>query len=206
MRYFSGWQLDAYFKRLEELNAQELDHSAGRVAFEERRNSALLIAHLAEMARRPQVVLALGYQGLYDYCQRRLRLSEGSIWLRVQVARVARRFPQLLMALLTKRVCLTVAGLLAPYLREENVEILLNRCSGKRKREVEEILVELRERKVFEPSLRRRDEGTEGCGRGGLPVSSSRPGRRSTTSASRRTGSSATSSSAWRKCSGSGTR
>ena len=66
-----------------------------------------------------------GYKNLFDYCMRRLGLSEGSVALRIQVANVSRRFPQILVALAESRLSLSVAGRLAPHLQEENV---LTRC------------------------------------------------------------------------------
>jgi hypothetical protein len=58
------------------------------------------------------------------YCLERLGLSEGSVSLRIHVANVARRFPQVLAAIAEGRIRLSVAGRLAPHLNEENVEDL----------------------------------------------------------------------------------
>ena len=99
--------------------------------------------------------LECGYKNLFDYCVRRLQLSEGSVALRIQVANVSRRFPQLLIALAENRLSLTVAGLLAPVLTESNVERLLGDCAGMTKREAEECLVTLQPKPVFAPSIRK---------------------------------------------------
>jgi len=82
-------------------------------------------------------------------------LSEGSVALRIQVANVSRRFPQLLAALAENRMSLTVAGLLSPVLTVDNVEKLLADCAGMTKREAEEHLVALRPKPVFTPSIRK---------------------------------------------------
>ncbi len=74
------------------------------------------------MAER-NAAIERGYKNLFDYCMRRLGLSEGSVALRIQVANVARRFPQILVALAEGRLSLSVAGRLAPHLQEENVGI-----------------------------------------------------------------------------------
>ena len=97
----------------------------------------------------------MGYKNLFDYCVRRLRLSEGSVALRIQVANVSRRFPELLEALARNRMSLTVAGLLAPVLTESNLEKLLSDCAGMTKREAEQHLVALRPKPVFTPSIRK---------------------------------------------------
>jgi hypothetical protein len=75
--------------------------------------------------------------------------------LRIQVANVARRFPQVLAALAEGRISLSVAGRLAPHLSEENVERLLRDSAGMTKRAVEEYLVGLRAKPVSRPSIRR---------------------------------------------------
>jgi hypothetical protein len=148
-------EIKAYFETLEGLSAEELSESVEKLVRTEKRNVALVIAHIAEMSRR-KAELACGYKNLFDYCVRRLRLSEGSVALRLQVANVSRRFPQILVALAENRISLTVAGHLAPHLREDNVDKLLSDCAGMTKRAVEEYLVALRPKAVFSPSIRKR--------------------------------------------------
>jgi len=143
-----------YFERLEGLPTEELDRSAEKLVRAERRNAALVIAHIAEMSRR-KGHLERGYSNLFEYCNRRLHLSEGSVALRIQVANVSRRFPQILVALFENRMSLTVAGLLAPVLTEGNAEKLLADCAGMTRREAEEYLVALRPKPVFTPSIRK---------------------------------------------------
>ena len=142
-----------YFETLEGLSTEELDRSAEKLVRAEKRNLALVIAHIAEMSRR-KGQLERGYKNLFEYCTRRLHLSEGSVALRIQVANVSRRFPQILVALAENRISLTVAGLLAPVLTESNVEKVLGDCVGMTKREAEEYLVTLRPKPVFAPSIR----------------------------------------------------
>ena len=147
-------KLKTYFERLEGLTTEELDHSVEKLVRAEKRNVALVIAHIAEMSRR-KGHLERGYKNLFDYCVRRLGLNEGSVARRLQVANVSRRFPQILIALVENRISLTVAGLLAPHLHEENVERLLSDCAGMTKREAEEYLVALRPKPVYAPSIRK---------------------------------------------------
>src|SRR2546428_705118 len=145
----------AYFERLEGLSTEELDRSVAELVRAENRNVALVIAHIAEISRR-RGELERGYPNLFEYCVRRLNLSEGSVALRIQVANVARRFPQVLASLAEGRISLSVAGRLAPHLVEENVEGLLQDCAGMSKRAVEEYLVALKPKPAFEPSIRKR--------------------------------------------------
>ena len=95
----------------------------------EKRNVTLVIAHIAEMSRR-KGHLERGYKNLFDYCVRRLRLSEGSVALRIQVANVALRFPQILVPLAENQLSLTVAGMIAPHLRAENDAAVFHRSSA----------------------------------------------------------------------------
>src|SRR3990172_9973014 len=147
-------KLKTYFERLESLSTEDLDRSVEKLVRAEKRNVALVIAHIAEMSRR-KGHLECGYKNLFEYCTRRLNLSEGSVALRIQVANVSRRFPQLLVALTENRVSLSVAGLLAPVLTESNIAKLLSDCAGMTKREADECLVALRPRLVFAPSIRK---------------------------------------------------
>src|SRR4029453_5165877 len=114
----------------------------------ENRPVADVIAHLAEISRR-KAALERGYPSLFEYCVRRLGLSEGCTALRIQVSNVARRFPQILAALGDGRISLSVAGRLAPHLRDDNAETLLSDCAGMTKREVEEHLARFSPRPVI---------------------------------------------------------
>ena len=163
-----------YFGKLERLSDGELDRpafalrasarpsrslgvgwSAEKLVCAEKQNVAQLIAHIAEMSSR-KVALELGYKSTFHYCVERLRLSTGSVASRIHVANVSIRFPQLLVALAENRISLTVAGLLAPHLSEDNVDKLLADCAGMTKKEVLEYLVRIEPKPVFEPSIRRR--------------------------------------------------
>jgi hypothetical protein len=148
-------KVKAYFRTLEDLSTEALDRSAEATVRAEKRNVALVIAHIAEISRR-KAELECGYKNIFDFCTRRLKLSEGSVARRLQVANVSRRFPQLLVALAENRISLTVAGLLAAHLREDNVDRLISDCTGMSTREVEEYLVALKPKPVFKSTIRKR--------------------------------------------------
>ncbi len=48
-------QIKAYFESLERLSTEELDDSIEKLVRVEKRNVALMIAHIAEMARRKAI-------------------------------------------------------------------------------------------------------------------------------------------------------
>ena len=144
----------SYFTKLEALNDAELDRSAERLVSSENRSVAGLIAHLAEMSTR-KTALKLGYKNLFDYCSRRLNLSEGAIPARVHVAKVCRRFPQILVALAEGRVSLTVAALIAPHVNDDNIDTVIHDCTRKTCEETKLYLVRLTPKPVFQPSIRK---------------------------------------------------
>ena len=149
-----------YLENLSTLSTAELDRSAVELVGAEKQHVARVIAHIAEIARR-KGDLEQGYPNLFEYCVRRLGLSEGSVALRIQVANVCRRFPQVLSALASGAIRLSVAGRLAPYLTAATVEKLLQDAAGMTRREVEEYLVSLSPRPVLEPAIRRRPSRRE---------------------------------------------
>ena len=148
----------AYFTALESRTNEELDRTARELAVSEKQEAARLVAHITEIGRR-DYHLELGYKNLFEYCVKRLNLSEGSVYRRTQVARVCRRFPQILDALFAGRLHLTGASLIAPHLTEDTVETLIAQAAGKTKRQLERLRVTLAPKKTFEPSIRKQPPG-----------------------------------------------
>src|SRR5580765_7117716 len=136
------------------LSDDELVAEVQSLVQSERHATAQLVAHLAELDRR-RLYLGAGFSSLFAYCTGVLRLSENEAYNRIEVARVARRFPVILDKLLDGSVSITTVRLLAPYLTEESREALLAAASGKRKREVEELIARHSPRPDVAPSVRR---------------------------------------------------
>jgi 5-methylcytosine-specific restriction endonuclease McrA len=78
-----------------------------------------------------------GYTSMHAYCVEKLGLSDDATWKRLQVAKRARQFPVLYVALKEGRVHLTGLNLLAPYLTADNVDELVAAAGGLRKSEIE---------------------------------------------------------------------
>ena len=127
---------------LRRLSDSELIARVKRLAARERRASALLVAHLAELGTR-DVHLRAGFSSLFVYCRDALAFSEHEAYNRVEVARAARRFPVILELLAAGSVNLTTVRLLGPHLTPENHDRVLESARGKRKAEVEEIVARL---------------------------------------------------------------
>lgn len=145
---------EASFERLKNLSNDELDRLAHRIVRVEKRNVAETIAHLFEISKR-RLHIELGFSSLFEYCVKRLGLSEGSTWRRIQVAKICQKFPLVLEYLAENRLTLTVAALLCPHLENRNVKELLTDCENKTKRQVEAYLVALKPKPEFEPTIRR---------------------------------------------------
>ena len=110
-----------------------------------RRVEADLIAHIAEVDAR-RLYAREATPSMFAYCTERLHLSEGETFLRIQVARAARRHPVLLKVLADGRVHLTGLGKLVPHLTLDNRDELLDKATHRSKREIEELVAALQPR------------------------------------------------------------
>lgn len=108
----------------------------------ERTTMGEVVAHLAELDTR-DLHLRAGYGSLFVYCRDALRLSESEAYNRIEAARAARRFPVILELLEEGSINLTTVKLLARHLTPENHREVLESARGKRKAQVEEIMVGL---------------------------------------------------------------
>ena len=139
---------------LRRLSDGELVARVKKLAAQERRATALLVAHLAELDTR-DVHLRAGYSSLFSYCREVLALSEHEAYNRIEVARAALRFPVVLDLLAAGSVNLTAVRLLAPHLTPENHRTVLESARGKKKVEIEEIVARLSPRPSAPTSLRK---------------------------------------------------
>jgi hypothetical protein len=109
----------------------------------EREASARLIALLMETDSR-KLYAGQGYGSLFTYCVQVLHLSEHAAYLRIEAARLGRRFPAILEKLASGSLHLTAVSLLGPHLTPENHVALLDEARHKSKREVEQLIARLR--------------------------------------------------------------
>ena len=140
------------------MRAYSLTHLSDRVLLRQvafivsrdRRITAVLLAHLAEIDTR-RLYLALGYPSMHAYCVGELRFSDDAAYKRIQAARAARRFPQLFAAVEDGRLHLTAVRLLAPHLTAENADELISAATHNRTVDIETWLA--RRFPSAEPSL-----------------------------------------------------
>jgi hypothetical protein len=107
-----------------------LDHLAGH----ERETTAEIVAHLAALDERRSLYAARGYSSLFAYCREALHLSEDETCNRIEVARAARKFPEILERLASGELNLTAVRLLANHLTPRNCEDVLARAADKLRR------------------------------------------------------------------------
>jgi hypothetical protein len=131
------------FSALYELANEALLEETGRLAGNERRSTAELIAAIAEVDVRG-LHLAEGCSSIFMYCTKVLHLSEHAAYDRINAARMARKFPVILARLAAGSLTLTSLTLISPYVTPDTCEELLDRVAFKTKREVEALVADLR--------------------------------------------------------------
>jgi 5-methylcytosine-specific restriction endonuclease McrA len=114
---------------------QGIEESLGQ----ERSAQAEFIRYLGEVDKR-ELYLKEGYGSLYRFCMKRLKLSRSSTLKRIQVARLSRRFPEVLGLVGEGRVHFSALSLLAPHLTEANCARLFAMAEGQSELKVAELL------------------------------------------------------------------
>ncbi|HET6897552.1 MAG TPA: hypothetical protein VFK70_04355 [Vicinamibacteria bacterium] len=121
----------------------------------EREATAELVAHLAELETRASLYAAHGYGSLFTYCTDVLKLSEDAACNRIKAARTCRRFPVILDALASGALSLAAVRMISPHLTSENHVAVLARASGRRLREIDDLIAELAPRPDVPSSVRK---------------------------------------------------
>src|SRR5215510_7717422 len=101
------------FWKLEHLSHSQLLESLANVIQVQRRALAELIAHLGEVEDR-RLHRQAAHSSMFDYCAARLGMSEDEACRRIDLARLARRFPALFPLLAAGEMSLSVALVLKP--------------------------------------------------------------------------------------------
>jgi hypothetical protein len=119
------------------MSDEALAASLSSVCADEQRLLARLLRHLVEVEDR-RLHLKAACSSMFDFCVRRLGMSEGGAFRRINAARLVRRLPGLLGAIERGELHLSSMVLLRDHLTPANVEELVAATRGKSKREVEE--------------------------------------------------------------------
>ncbi len=106
---------------------------------QKRRILAELVAHLAEVEQR-RLHLTGAHGSLFSYCVHVLGMSEDEACRRIELARLARKYPALFSELASGRISLSVALLLKPFLSADNQRELIAAAAGASLRTARELL------------------------------------------------------------------
>jgi hypothetical protein len=128
---------------LKSISDDELLRRLSELLKQSRRVEAELVAHIGEVDAR-RLYARNACSAMFVYCTEVLHLSEAEAYLRIVVARAARQHPILLEMLGDGRLHLSGIERLAPHLTESNRDELLARAAHKTKRQIEELIVELK--------------------------------------------------------------
>jgi hypothetical protein len=101
-----------------------------------------LVVYIAEVDARG-LFAELAYSSIFHFLTQELHMSEGQAALRMNAARLVRKFPVIVSKLASGAVHLTALRQISRFLTDENHLQLLERVRGKSKREVEKLVVEL---------------------------------------------------------------
>jgi hypothetical protein len=158
--------------RVRALSNEALLQGLGDVLGSSRRLVALVLVHLGEVEER-RLHLLTGYPSMFEYCTIRLGMSDDEACRRIDVARLVRRFPELLGPLASGLLSLSVAALLKHRLTDANRVPLIAAVSGKTIRQAREVLVAWFPEPDVPPSIRKLPEQRAAIGVGEQPVADS---------------------------------
>jgi HNH endonuclease len=143
--------------RFEYLTDDQLLVETKRLVACERSATAAVLRSLMEIDAR-RLYLREGCSSLFTYCTQVLHLAEGAAYNRIEAARAARRFSELLVALEDGALTLTAVRLLAPHFTPDNHRELIARARHKSKRDVELLVAALAPRAPVATVVRRLPE------------------------------------------------
>ena len=114
-------------------------HDFTALVARDRRNTAALLAHIAEIDAR-HLYLRAGFESMRAYCVRALHLTEDAAAKRLQVARLARELPTLFPAIADGRLHLRAVLRLSARLTRTNVDEWIAAAANKSISEIDELI------------------------------------------------------------------
>jgi hypothetical protein len=125
--------------KVADLSDAQLLESLKSLCGQDRAVLARLLAHLVEVEER-RLHLEAACPSMFQFCVRRLGMSEDEACRRIHAARLARRFPDLLVRIERGALTLSTIALLHDRLTEATYEELVEAATGKTKAEVQALL------------------------------------------------------------------
>ncbi len=139
---------------LTHVSDNELLRGLHSIRVTERGAVAQIVAHLVEVEER-RLHLRTGSPSMFDYCLKRLGMSENEAFRRVTASRLARRYPVILDMLAEGDIHLCALAVLRDYLTKENHHELLVEASRKTKRQIEELVAKRHPRPDVAATIRK---------------------------------------------------
>jgi 5-methylcytosine-specific restriction endonuclease McrA len=121
------------------LSDEELVSQIASLCLEGRRLVARLIVHLIEVEDRA-LDKKSACSSMWAFCTERLKMSEGETSRRLNAAKLVRRFPSVLGRLERGEVHMSALRQLGPYLKDENVDAILDEAKGKTRSQLDEMI------------------------------------------------------------------
>ncbi len=134
--------------QLTELSDDALVSQLAALCLEGHRLTARLVVYLIEVEER-RLDSKAACTSMFDFCVRRLGMSEGAAFRRINAARLVKRFPGLLARIESGELRLSTLVLLRSHLThgdEAQAAALAAAVAGKTQREVEEVLARIEPR------------------------------------------------------------
>jgi hypothetical protein len=125
--------------KVADLSDAQLLESLKSLCGQDRAVLVRLLAHLVEVEER-RLHLEAACPSMFQFCLRRLGMSEDEACRRIHAARLARRFPDLLVRIERGDLTLSTIALLHDTLTEATYEELVEAAAGKTKAEVQALL------------------------------------------------------------------
>jgi 5-methylcytosine-specific restriction endonuclease McrA len=122
-----------------DLSDEELVSQLASLCLEGRRLVARVIVHLTEVEDRG-VDKKAACSSMWDFCLRRLGMSEGETSRRLNAVKLVRRFPSLLGRIERGEIHLSTLKILGRHLDESNLDELLEAARGKTRMQVKELV------------------------------------------------------------------
>jgi hypothetical protein len=123
-------------QNLKTIDSRSLVAHLVTLAKSERASQIEILRCLSEIDER-QIVADLGYGSIWSFCRLALRFSESTSTKRINVARAARQYPDLLTMLEEGSLTLCTAADLVALLTQENHKELMAKAAHKTRREVQ---------------------------------------------------------------------
>lgn len=139
---------------ISKLSDDELLEQLREACFQSKKLLARIILLLIEVENR-RLHLQAATPSPFEYCVRRLGMSEGEAYRRTKAARLVARFPQLLPYIERGDIHLTALVQLGDYFTEENIDDLVRMAKKKSKMEIAELVARLAPRPDVPARLRK---------------------------------------------------